>query len=136
MYVHVASCDGFECSGLSGSSKVCRMRHGQPRCVCAADCLTLLQGAAGGGGSLSLGRSGVTSTRQRRSATTEAVVAALSTTWHGPVCAFDGRTHRNLCSLAKSNCRSGRDLPVEYIGPCQSQFERHPTCRCPAKKLT
>jgi len=74
--------------------------------------------------SVSLSRSGVTVTaRPRRSATTE--TAALSRTWHGPVCAFDGRTHHNLCSLAKFNCRSGRDLPVEYIGSCQSQFSRH-----------
>ena len=112
--IHAASCDGFQC-GASGSNKVCRMRHGQPRCVCAADCFTLLHGV--GSGSVSSGRSGVAGDPQ--SATTE---AALSATWHGPVCAFDGRTHRNLCSLAKSNCRSGRDLPLEYIGPCRSQF--------------
>jgi len=117
VYIHAASCDGFQC-GASGSNKVCRMRHGQPRCVCAVDCVTLLHGVASGSlNVLNVGRSGVS--RQRRRAPTE---AALSTTWQGPVCAFDGRTHRNLCSLAKSNCRSGRDLPVEYIGPCQSQF--------------
>jgi len=112
LLLHAASCDGFLC----GSNKLCRIRHGQPRCVCAADCATLLHGVT----SVSVGltaSSGVA--RRRRNATTEAV---LSGAWHGPVCSFDGRTHRSLCSLAKSNCRAGRDLPVEYIGPCQSQF--------------
>ena len=107
--MNAASCDGFQCGG-GGSNKVCRMRHGQPRCVCASDCITLLHGV---GGSASGSRT------RRHSVTAEAVLAA---TWHGPVCAFDGRTHRNLCALAKFNCRSGRNLPVEYIGPCQSQF--------------
>ena len=90
------------------------MRHGQPRCVCVTDCLTLLHGISNS--SAGQGRSGVVA-RQRLGVTAEAVLAA---TWRGPVCAFGGRTHRNLCALAKSNCRSGRNLPVEYIGPCQS----------------
>jgi len=116
-YLYAASCDGFQCGG-DGFNKVCRIRHGQPRCVCAADCRTLLRGVGGGGGGgMSRGRSGVV--RERRSATISAAVAA---SWHGPVCSFDGRTHRNLCALAKSNCRSRRELPVDYIGPCQSQF--------------
>jgi len=105
---------------------VCRLRHGQPRCVCAADCHTLLHGA--GVAAATRGRAGAV--RRRRSTTLDGggAAATLAGSWHGPVCAFDGRTHRNLCALAKSNCRSGRELPVDYIGPCQSQFVALNSC--------
>jgi len=112
--LYAASCDGFQCGG-GRSNKVCRMRHGQPRCVCAADCVTLLNGARSR--SVSAARS--SSARQRMSVTAEALLAGR---WHGPVCALDGHTHRNPCALAKFNCRSGRNLPVDYVGQCQSQF--------------
>ena len=92
------------------------MRHGQPRCVCSADCsATALRAGAGSNhgnsanfnrisGSLRNGGNGGTSTLG------------------GPVCAFDGRTYRNQCALSRFNCRFSKEIHAEYNGRCQSEL--------------